>query len=91
MADEMKFLADTVFLAVPPQEALDDPRSKVLGGRWVICNKHDWESPECRGRFVAQEISDQPDAAFYAATPPLEAKRVLFSQWAREKLRAVVL
>ena len=51
------------------------------------CNKADTDQPKCKGRYVAQETNagGEADAAFYAATPPLEAKRVLFSRWAKER------
>ena len=32
-------------------------------------------------------MGGEADAAFYAATPPLEAKRVLFSRYASERRR----
>ena len=40
-----------------------------------------------RARLVAQEVSHFEDLSFYAATPPLESKRMLFSQWASERVR----
>ena len=52
-----------------------------------MCNKGDLASPDCRARFVACEIHTYDDAAFFAATSPLEAKRVLFSQFATERTR----
>ena len=55
----------------------------------MTSNKQDSEHPDYRGRYVAQEINrgGEADAAFYAATPPLEAKRLLFSMWSRERER----
>ena len=44
-------------------------------------------APDVRARLVAQEVGDGPDTAFYAATPPLESKRMLLSQWATEQRR----
>ena len=72
---------------VPTAEALSDPEGKVVGGRWITSNKQDMNQPECRGRYVAQEVSHGADDAFYAATQPLDAKRVLLSQWAHERSR----
>ena len=40
-----------------------------------------------RCRLVAREVAQEADPSFFAATPPLEAKRVLFSQWATEYKR----
>ena len=47
------------------------------------------EDPDVRCRLVAQEVNhgDGPTDAFHAATPPLESKRLLFSQWATERKR----
>ena len=59
----------------------------VIGTRWVMCNKQDAAEPDVRARLVAQEVSTHADDSFYAATPPLEAKRLLFSQWASEQYR----
>ena len=58
-----------------------------MGTRWVLCNKNDSADPDIRARPVAQEISTFADDSYYAATPPLEAKRLLFSQWATEQWR----
>ena len=73
--------------AVPLEEAQNDSTGKIIGSRWVNCNKGDASSPNVRCRRVAQEVAQEYDASFYAATPPLEAKRVLFSQWATEQTR----
>ena len=55
--------------------------------RWVLCNKGDEASPDVRARLVACEIARDKQSQFYASTPPLEAKRLLFSQWATERKR----
>ena len=57
--------------------------------RWVNCNKNDINDPDVRCRLVAQEVNTFADESFYAATPPLEAKRLLFSQWSTEQCRNV--
>ena len=36
---------------------------------------------------MAQEVGHSSDVSFFAATPPLESKRMLLSQWATEKTR----
>ena len=89
MVDEMEYMCREVIEGVSLKEALADPDHVIVGGRWVTSNKQDTENPDCRGRYVAQEINrgGEADAAFYAATPPLEAKRLLFSMWARERER----
>ena len=61
------------------------PRSSAVAG--VICNKDDQSDPDVRARLVAQEVNTHEDSSFFAATPPLESKRMLFSQWATERVR----
>ena len=87
MADELQYLCKEVFECVPVAEAMSDPERVIVNGRWVNCNKEDASNPKCRGRYVAQEVNagGQSEASFYAATPPLEAKRILMSRWAREQ------
>ena len=89
MLDELSYFCSVVFRGVTTEEAMQDTDGKIVGCRWVNCNKGDLEDPDVRCRLVAQEVNhgDSPNDAFYAATPPLEAKRLLFSQWATEQKR----
>ena len=86
--DELKYFNDRVWKFLSAAEARKlYPHGTFVGGRWVTHNKGDADQPKCRGRYVAQEVNKggEADAAFYAATPPLEAKRVLFSRFASER------
>ena len=74
-------------MASPLSEARADPDGKIIGARWVICNKNDAANPDVRVRLVAQEVSHDHGDAYVAATPPLEAKRILMSHWAHERIR----
>ena len=65
----------------------DRPQSKLIGGRWVLCNKGDIEKQKIKARWVATEVNTGNDVTFYAATPPLEAKRLLFSNYAHQRRR----
>ena len=67
---------------MPIDEALRDKDAKVIGTRWVISNKGDLNKPDVRARLVAQEVGTHSDTSFFASTPLLEAKRMLFSEWA---------
>ena len=87
MFEELQYFCDKVWEAVPLAEAQSDPEGKIIGSRWVNCNKNDINDPDVRCRLVAQEVNVHADESFYAATPPLEAKRLLFSQWASEQER----
>ena len=70
----------TVWELVPMEQALADPDGKVIGSRWVNCNKNDINNPDIRCPLVAQEIDLHHDDSFYATTPRLEAKRIFFSE-----------
>ena len=60
----------------------------LVKSRWVLCNKGDAEHPDMRARLVACEVNKgQKNWDFYASTPPLESKKLLFSQFATEKVR----
>jgi hypothetical protein len=90
MLDELTYFCKVVFEGVTTEEAMQDSDGKIVGCRWVNCNKGDAENPDVRCRLVAQEVNHgdaSPNDSFYAATPPLEAKRLLFSQWATEQKR----
>ena len=66
-----------------------DPDAVLVRSRWVLCNKGDNKNPDMRARLVACEVNkggDRPDA-FYASTPPLAAKKILFSRYAQERTR----
>ena len=52
---------------------------RPIGVRWVDVNKGDAVNPEYRSRLVAKEIKVNKREDLFAATPPLEAKKLLFS------------
>ena len=83
MHDELLYFCDQVWVLVPAA----DVSGKVIGSRWVNCNKNDLEDPDVRCRLVGQEVNLHHDESFYAATPPLEAKRLLFSEFASRRER----
>ena len=61
-----------------------DAGATIIGGRRVLCNKGGVQAPQVRGRHVATEVNHSDDSAYVAATPPLEAVRLLFSQYAMQ-------
>ena len=85
--EELYYFNQHVWTAVPMDVALQNADAKIVGSRWVICNKNDQSDPDVRARLVAQEISSHADTSFFAATPPLEAKRMLLSQFSTERRR----
>ena len=85
MIDELSYFCEHVLEGVSLKEAMASG-GKLVNCRWVNCNKQDTQNPKVRGRLVAQEVNTgQAQDEFYAAAPPLEGKRVLFSRWAKEQ------
>ncbi len=53
-----------------------------MGVKWGDTREGDKEKPECRCMSVAKEIEKGEREDLFAAPPPLEAKKMLFSLWA---------
>ena len=54
-----------------------------------MTNKGDCKEPDVRARLVGCEVNKGGEKvdAFYASTPPLEAKNIVFSQFSSERTR----
>ena len=63
-------------------EALRRTCRPPLKTRWVDVNKGDVQKPDIRSRLVAKEMAFRNNDDFFAATPPLEALRLLLSDLA---------
>ena len=62
-------------------------RGSPIKVKWVDINKGDTEREEYRSRLVAMEIAFNKREDLFAATPPLEAKKMLFALFAsKEKM-----
>ena len=68
-----------MYVKVPIKECWDQTGKDPIGTRWIDINKGDEMNPEYRSRLVAQEIKTDTREDLFAATPPLEAKKMLFS------------
>ena len=68
-----------VYTKVPVSQCWNRTGSKPIGTRWVDVNKGDDKNPDYRSRLVAQEINNEKRDGLFAATPPIEAKKALFS------------
>jgi len=80
--EEMEeFRKHGVYVKVPRQECMNETGKAPIKVRWLDINKGDELRPEYRSRLVAQEIKLDNRQDLFAATPPLEAKKLLFS-WA---------
>ena len=50
-----------------------------------MCNTGDLDQPDVRSRLVACEVKHEKNDAYFASTPPLEAKKLLFSSYASRR------
>ena len=62
-----------------PRSTVNEEGGKLIDLRWIDTNKGDEVHPNIRSRFVAREIAYDKDSAMFAATPPLEANKLLYS------------
>ena len=74
-----KYFMHNAYNKVPVADAWNVTGKAPIGCRWIDINKGDDENPEYRSRLVAKEINRSPSDEMFAATPPLEAKKMLFS------------
>ena len=65
------------------------PNYILVRSKWVMANKGDSKEPAVRARLVGCEVNKGGEKvdAFYASTPPLKAKNMLFSQFSSERIR----
>ena len=68
-----------MYVKVPVEECWRVTGKGPIGTRWIDVNKGDQENQELRSRLVAKEIKRDNRDDMFAATPPLEAKKALFS------------
>ena len=68
-----------VYSKVPITQCWDRTGSKPIGVRWIDINKGDNTNPKYRSRLVAKEIAYGKRDDLFAATPPVEAKKLLMS------------
>jgi hypothetical protein len=79
-AEELAFMNEwRVWDVVPLTECWKNTGKKPLQSKWVDVNKGDLKRPVVRSRFVAKEFATTRSDEFFAATPPLEALRMLLS------------
>ena len=66
-----------VYKKVPTERCYGATGKALIGTRWVDVNKGDSVHLEYRSRLVAQEIKMNKREDPFAATPPLEANKLL--------------
>ena len=74
-----EFRKHEVYVKVPIQQCWDRTGKNPIGVRWVDINKGDDKNPRYRSRLVAKEFKVGVADELFAATPPLEAKKLLMS------------
>lgn len=86
--EEFDYFNGIVWEASTVDEMKKIPDYILVRSRWANCNKGDSLSPSVRTRFVACELNkgDQQDH-FFASTPPLETKQMLFARFTQERIR----
>ncbi len=79
-AEELTFMREWgVWRRTPIAECWAATGKAPIGTKWVDVNKGDAKQPLIRSRFVVKEIATYKSDDFFAATPPLEALRLLLS------------
>ena len=83
ICEELAYFNDKVWRVTDLKTAESYPDAKIVRCRWVLCNKGDASHPDVRARLVACEVNygGGKEDAFYASTPPLEAKKLLFKKY----------
>ena len=78
--EEMEeFRKHGVYNKIPVGRAWEATGKKPIAVRWVDINKGDDVNPDYRSRLVAKEINKFTDLSLFAATPPWESIKLLFS------------
>ena len=77
-----------VYDKVPREQSEGKPMVKTM---WIDINKGDSASPNIRSRLVGKEYRVEEDPGLYAATPPLEALRVVLSRAANDSQNKVMI
>ena len=86
--DELDYFNQHVWKLEDKSQMLADPEHIFVRSRWIMCNKGDSTNPDMRARLVACEVNKEgKNDLFHASTPPLEAKKALFSQYASQRTR----
>ena len=84
MAEELTYFHKMKVYDVVDKKEQQRCGGKIIGTKWVVVNKGDSSNPDIRARLVGKEFRTTSDDSLYAATPPLEALRVVISHAATE-------
>ena len=85
--EEVEFMRKIeLYEVVSLEECYADTGASPISTKWARTNKGTEQAPDIRCRLVARDFKPKGEkdrADLFAATPPLEAKRLLFRQTAR--------
>ena len=85
-AEELKIVDEMgVYEEVPFSDAVKHTGRPPIKSRWLDINKGDSELPNYRSRWVAKQIKTYEQWDLFAATPTLEAARLIISTAASRK------
>jgi hypothetical protein len=89
MIDELDYFNQHVWEVDTLDHMKTVPDYILVRSRWVMANKGDSAEPDVRARLVGCEVNKtgEKNDAFFAPTLPLEAKKIMFSQYASERHR----
>ena len=78
MIDELDYCNQHVSEMYTLNHMKTAPDYILVRSRWVMANKGDSKEPSVRARLVGCEVNKGGESvdAFYASTPPLEAKNM---------------
>ena len=78
--DEVDYVRQmNLYTKVSIDECVKKTGKKPIAVRWIDVNKQDKNNPLYRSRLVGKEFNTHNDMSLYAATPPLEALRLILS------------
>ena len=77
--EEVKYIRKTNLYAKVPRTLAKAEKAKIITVRWIDINKGDDKTPNYRSRLVAREIKKDGRPDLLAATPPLEALKLILS------------
>ena len=66
-----------LYTKVPIEECIKIIGKQPIAVRWIDVNKQDEANPLYRSRLVGKEFNTYNDLSLYAATPPIEASRLI--------------
>ena len=84
-AKEMGYIRDKKVWKTIKRAEAEKQGWRLIQTRWIDINKGDKDNPNYRSRFVGKEFNTGAGDGLFAATPPLEALRLLISESATRR------